>query len=316
MHFSQNDAFHGQVKNVLQVPLEPRFMWRQRLRWLKGGHLFLISKDSLFYKKQPHMSFYQKSLYWLCPVAHIIQIWAEPVIFTLPFLCLVLNVCPYGMDRDLFISHLVFFVIMNMSGALYGSWDMIVTAIRAKSGYRILWFTSVKAVLNTIMVVTGWKAKGHFKFTPKAGLAGDDKGMVDDTVVLDSTESSQSEAQKNNIKTAPEVAVSAADTPGQSPTKPNTVRLHRGHAGLSRISELRKHCLPMDGTLDVWVLMATTLLAIFSAAVGIRRLIFRDAIARWNENGDTLIWIGIVFALVDSVPGLLFAGCAFGFLQA
>ena len=60
----------------LQVPLEPRFMWRQRLRWLKGAHLFLLGKDSVFFKKQPHMSFYQKSLYWLCPVAHFVQFWA------------------------------------------------------------------------------------------------------------------------------------------------------------------------------------------------------------------------------------------------
>ena len=59
-------------------------MWRQRLRWLKGGHLFLLGPDSVFFKKQPHMSFYQKSIYWLCPIAHFVQFWAEPVLFTLP----------------------------------------------------------------------------------------------------------------------------------------------------------------------------------------------------------------------------------------
>ena len=34
----------------------------------------------------------------------------------------------------------------------------------------MLWFTSFKACINTIMVHTGWKNPGHFKFTPKAGI--------------------------------------------------------------------------------------------------------------------------------------------------
>jgi hypothetical protein len=287
-------------------------MWRQRLRWLKGGHLFLISEDSIFFKKQQHMTFYQKSLYWLCPIAHLIQFWAEPIVFTLPFLCLVLNICPYGMDQHLFISHIVFFVVMNLSTTLYGSWDVVLAAIRAKSGYRILWFTSVKAVLNTIMVVTGWKAKGHFKFTPKAGLAGDDKGIVDDTVVLGSAESPPSDSAKTESKAISNVLTHSADGPKRvaRPAKRNTVRLHRGHTLLSRITDTRKRCMPMDGTLDVWVLMACMMIAIFSAIVGIRRLIYRNALLEWNENGDTLIWIGVVFALVDAVPGLFFVGCA------
>ena len=58
----------------LQVPLELRAMWRQRLRWLKGGQLFILSPGSVFFKKQEHMSFYQKALYWLCPVAHFTQV--------------------------------------------------------------------------------------------------------------------------------------------------------------------------------------------------------------------------------------------------
>jgi hypothetical protein len=34
---------------------------------------------------------------------------------------------------------------------------------------RILYFTYVKAVLNTLMVVCGFKHAGHFKLTPKEG---------------------------------------------------------------------------------------------------------------------------------------------------
>jgi hypothetical protein len=295
-------------------------MWRQRLRWLKGGHLFLISKDSIFFKWQPHMTLFSKSLYFICPVAHVVQFWTEPIFFTLPFVCIVLNTCPYGMDTHLFITHIVFFFTMHLTSIIYDRWDIVFSAIRAKSGYRILWFTSVKACINTIMVVTGWKAKGHFKFTPKAGLAGDDKGMVDDTVVLGSAESPKSDSAKTDskaVESLPTLTTSDGSKRASKPVKKApSVNMHRAHAMLSKVTETRKWCMPLDGTLDIWVLMAVMLLALFSAAVGLRRLIYRDALLKWNDSDDTLIWIGVVFALVDATPGMLFAGCVFLFAMS
>jgi hypothetical protein len=58
----------------MQVPLDPRSIWRQRLRWLKGGHLFILAPNSVFFQKQPNMSLYQKALFWICPIAHFIQV--------------------------------------------------------------------------------------------------------------------------------------------------------------------------------------------------------------------------------------------------
>ena len=74
-------------------------MWRQRLRWLKGGHLFLIGKDSVFFKAQPHMSLYQKTLYWLCPAAHLLQTFCEPVIFLLPCAPLATSLCSVQLNE-------------------------------------------------------------------------------------------------------------------------------------------------------------------------------------------------------------------------
>ena len=59
-------------------------MWRQRLRWFKGSHLFVVRPDSVLFKKLPHMSWYQKSFYWLCPIAHFVMLWAVPVILLTP----------------------------------------------------------------------------------------------------------------------------------------------------------------------------------------------------------------------------------------
>jgi cellulose synthase/poly-beta-1,6-N-acetylglucosamine synthase-like glycosyltransferase len=62
----------------VQVPLDARSMWRQRLRWFKGGHLFVLSKDSIFWRQQQHVTFLQKAAYCLGPAAHIVNFTAEP----------------------------------------------------------------------------------------------------------------------------------------------------------------------------------------------------------------------------------------------
>jgi hypothetical protein len=282
----------------LQVPLEPRFMWRQRLRWLKGGHLFLIGPESIFFKKQKHMSFYAKSLYWLCPIAHIIQCWAEPIIFTLPFMCLVLNVCPYGMDSLLFYTHFCYLAASFACSTWYSESWLRGVAFAAKSSYRVLWFTSVKAVINTIMVVTGYKDPGHFKFTPKTGLAGEDGSFIGDTAIIAPSDISPPSCE---IK-------GSNGQPGKAPKR--AFVLKDLHSALSKVTELRRKCMPLDGTLDVWVLIFFMTLSIFSAAIGAKRLIERNALFQWNDNRDSLIWLGVVFACVDATPGLLFMGCA------
>ena len=73
----------------LQVPLDLRSMWRQRLRWFKGGHLFVLNRESIFWRRQPHVTLTQKLAYCLGPIAHFVNCWSEPIMFTLPFFCLV-----------------------------------------------------------------------------------------------------------------------------------------------------------------------------------------------------------------------------------
>jgi hypothetical protein len=44
--------------------------------------------------------------------------------------------------------------------------------------FRVLWFTTLKACINTLMVMTGWKKSGIFKATPKLGETADAKDAV------------------------------------------------------------------------------------------------------------------------------------------
>lgn len=108
-------------------------MWRQRSRWFKGGHLFILSPSSVFFEKHKHMTLYQKSLYWICLIANMMAIYAEPIMFAMPFLCLALDICAYGMDKYLFWTHLSHAIITNFAAFYFTSWDRVVDALKVRT---------------------------------------------------------------------------------------------------------------------------------------------------------------------------------------
>jgi hypothetical protein len=81
--------------------------------------------------------------------------------------------------------------------------------MQAKTGYRVLWFTSVKACINTIMVHTGWKNPGHFKFTPKAGVSADEAAVSGVLAVSDNDNASGSADHEKGEDKATEKAAKA-----------------------------------------------------------------------------------------------------------
>jgi hypothetical protein len=44
-----------------------------------------------------------------------------------------------------------------------------VPCMQSAVSFKVLWFTTMKACINTVMVMTGWKQSGRFKATPKQG---------------------------------------------------------------------------------------------------------------------------------------------------
>lgn len=75
-----------------------------------------------------------------------------------------------------------------------------------------------------------------------------------------------------------------------------------------QVTEKRKRVMPLDGTLDIWVLAFFTILSLVAAAYGTYRLVQRNALLDWAEANESLKWIGVVFAIGDATPGLLFFG--------
>ena len=64
---------------------------------------------------------------------------------------------------------------------------------------------------------------------------------------------------------------------------------------------MRKHVMPLDGTFDFWVLLFAMSMSLFAAGMGMRTLVQNNALLDWNQ-GDSLRWIGIVFAIADATP--------------
>jgi hypothetical protein len=89
------------------------------------------------------------------------------------------------------------------------------------------------------------------------------------------------------------------------------LQLWRVHDGLSHVTNLRKYCLPWEGTFDFWVLAGITGMNILSVYVGVSKLRNKDAIfsLKGCEN-ENIQMIALVFAFIEATPGLLFIMCA------
>jgi hypothetical protein len=172
-------VFLAEVLAKGEVPRGPRDIWKQRSRWASAAHMYILTPDSVFWYKQRHMSFWQKSLYWIPMILHFTLIWAEPVMFMMPILCLVGNICPYGVDTALWTTHF-FKLITTFLVSSYADWslELSAAAIYGQTMARVLFWVNVKAVLNTVMVYTGWKRPGAFKVTNKGGAAQNPQAKV------------------------------------------------------------------------------------------------------------------------------------------
>lgn len=93
------------------------------------------------------------------------------------------------------------------------------------------------------------------------------------------------------------------------PPPGGTRRRQRAHAAVARLTEARRAVLPLDGTLDVWVLAAITAINYFAAVAGGVQLIRLGAFRPWAANAENALWIGVVFAFIETIPGALFFGC-------
>ena len=88
------------------------------------------------------------------------------------------DICPYGIDPWLWLTHFGKLVTTFLISSYADTLELSRAAIYGQTMARVLFFVNVKAVLNTIMVYTGWKRPGAFKVTQKAGGAANPAGEV------------------------------------------------------------------------------------------------------------------------------------------
>lgn len=75
--------------------------------------------------------------------------------FTLPFFCLVLDICPYGMDKLLFGTHILHLFGQFAYSAYHREWDRVVIAMQVCSICCLLICLSKshKLVLNNLLML-------------------------------------------------------------------------------------------------------------------------------------------------------------------
>jgi hypothetical protein len=81
------------------------------------------------------------------------------------------DICPYGIDPWLWLTHFGKLVTTFLISCYADTLELSRAALYGQTMARVLFFVNVKAVLNTVMVYTGWKRPGAFKVTQKAGGA-------------------------------------------------------------------------------------------------------------------------------------------------
>lgn len=88
-----------------------------------------------------------------------------------PALCLFLRVCPFGMDKMQWASHVALFLIRAWVTAAprthFQPWKLMYVHTTA----RVLGLCQFKAVLTTVLTLAGVKRPGRFKVTKKARTA-------------------------------------------------------------------------------------------------------------------------------------------------
>jgi hypothetical protein len=78
-----------------------------------------------------------------------------------------------------------------------------------------------------------------------------------------------------------------------------------------QVTETRRRCMPLDGTLDIWVLFLPMSLSIFAAVVGLYTLFHHDAVIKWRAGREGLRWIAVTWAIADYTPVVQFFGCGY-----
>ena len=220
----------------------------------------------------------------------------------MPFLCLVFNKCAFGLDRWLFFTHIARLASSFAYTVYAHKWSIAKANVTVRMGARIVWFTGFKALFNTVLVVSGLKRPPRFKLTRKAGAA----QPPEDTKLPDGISDGSDEASPHAPTSKGEARGSpnATDAAKLAPRE----RTYALHAAAARVTEQRRRVMPLNGTLDVWVLATMTGINLAAVVFGLVRLQRKGAFKRFGAGGENVLWLQVAFAFVDASPGLVFAG--------
>lgn len=151
-----------------EVPLPPREIFKQRNRWAKAGHMYILDDNSVFRRTSPYMGWYSKLTYCAPMIIHVISFISEPITILAPPVCLLTDLCPFGMSRSLWISHFMAIasgIFLICLPTFCKPWRFIYNHV----SNRVQLMVSMKAVVNTMLVMSKMKKPSCFKTSMKSG---------------------------------------------------------------------------------------------------------------------------------------------------
>ncbi|KAK9812548.1 hypothetical protein WJX73_008007 [Symbiochloris irregularis] len=141
--------------------------FRQRSRWCKGHVQALFSDDNPML--QSRLSLKLKLFYTMGTLSYFCAALTVPLFVSVPVIAVCTGAFPLSLNPTFAVVFPLYFFLMHSVVYFCDSWGLLRALWFGSVSTQILWFTYLKAIINTLLWAAGLKKKGRFKTTIKTG---------------------------------------------------------------------------------------------------------------------------------------------------
>ena len=272
-------------------------VFRQRSRWCKGHLQALFSRRDCPLLRSG-LSLTQRMLYSSGAWAYAAAALTTPALASVPIAALAFDALPFTITPRLACAFVPYFAAVHAVVYWCDAPDLLRALWFGGVATRLLWWTYLKALVNTALWSLGLKRRMAFKTTAKAGVeaagsvggaAGGKRGGVPSKAASSvSTISSLSRSQRSISDE------DAGPSTSSSPSKQGAAAMES-----SASASMLDQAPTVASIRDLWAPMALMAASLASAAVGLRRVA--------NGEDSAALDVSIAWACYNALPPLLLA---------
>jgi len=272
-------------------------VFRQRSRWCKGHLQALFSRRDCPLLRSG-LSLTQRMLYSSGAWAYAAAALTTPALASVPIAALAFDALPFTITPRLACAFVPYFAAVHAVVYWCDAPDLLRALWFGGVATRLLWWTYLKALVNTALWSLGLKRRMAFKTTAKAGVeaagsvggaaGGKRGGMPSKAASSVSTISSLSRSQRSISDE------DAGPSTSSSPSKQGAAAMES-----SASASMLDQAPTVASIRDLWAPMALMAASLASAAVGLRRVA--------NGEDSAALDVSIAWACYNALPPLLLA---------